>query len=300
MRKKPAKSLFQYFLLLSLISASKASAMGSPEVRAYEAAIEATAQIFSSPALPSLDNDGASISPIYGTVKMEGQNEIWNSSTTGDYRVENNGEIRGEVAGLAYNYSGKGDFGFFATAAWSRVEGDMVSSSPTESFDLRDITAQNYVGVFGVNYRAVGTDKSFFALGFFGGPAFISAKTSSRIVYLNGTSTKVTLNPDTSALYLGMQMMFRKGNFRLNPYVNILGNTNMECYKPTYEGAPYVAAQHTRCSNGETGVSTVAVLAGAGLNVGYGRLNFGLWSVAGGANGSLKSTPLIFSLRIGL
>ena len=292
-----------FFLLASLISVQPAIASNLPEVIAFDAANEAAAQIFSSPALPSLDNEGASITPLFGVVTMEGVDETAMVQDGPEFTIHNKGEIKGNVAGLSFNFSGQGDLGFFATAAWTKVSGEMHSSYDhvvSVVNDIRDISAETYIGVVGLNYRLVGTAKSFFALGVFGGPAMISSKTSAKFVHADGTSTNVKLDPETTAAYIGLQMMFRPGNFRINPYLNLLGNTSVGCYKPTYEGDPYPAGQYNQCMNGEPGVSAFAGIVGAGINVGYGRFNFGLVQSASGTNQAFKSKPLVFSLRVPL
>jgi hypothetical protein len=295
------KTPFYFLLLVSLLTVTQASAFNQPEVLGFDAANEAAAQVFSSPALPSLDNEGNSLTPVYGTVKMEGADvDVTTTDTGANSTVYNSGEIKGEVAGLTFNHSGQGDLAFFAMAAWSRVSGDMTSIFEGRTTEVHDISAQSYIGVAGLSYRVVGTAKSFYALGLFAGPAFINAKTSVRIQQSDGKSTTVTLNPETQAAYVGMQMMFRPGLFRINPYLNILANTKFSCYQPTYEGDAYPDSQYNLCQNGDRGVTAFAGLVGVGINIGYGRFQFGLVHTGSGGDPSLKSTSLVLSFRIGL
>lgn len=287
-------------LAASLLSSLTASASNLPEAIGFDASMEAVGQVLSSPALPSLDNDGFSITPLYGIVKMEGVDETVTSEGLGESVYENRGELKGDIAGLTFNYSGKGDLGVFLTTAWSRVDGDMQTSAFGNTSDVRDISAQSFVGALGLTYRAVGTDKSTFALGLFGGPAYISSTTSAKFFHEDGTVTKVTLNPKMNAIYFGLQLMFRFGEFRLNPFLNLLGNPSVGCEKPTYEGDPYPIAQYNRCMNGDPGISTIAAIGGSGINIGYGRFQLSLIQIGGSGSQSLKSTPLMISYRIGL
>jgi hypothetical protein len=264
--------------------------------------MEAAGQVLSSPALPSLDNDGIfSISPLYGTVKIEGAEETSAMPDGTPLTIQNHGTVQGQVAGLTLNYSGKGDLGYFAIAAWSKVNGDMASNISifNADTDVRNISAESTIGALGLTYRLIGDAKSMFAMGVFGGPAVIKSKTSSEIYHTGGV-TKVTVNPDITGYYLGFQFTLRFGEFHINPYLNILGNPNPQCLKPEYAGAAFPSAQWNTCDNGEHGVSTFAVLAGNGINVGYGRFQFGVATQGGTGTQSLKTTPLMFSFRIGL
>jgi hypothetical protein len=276
-------------------------------VTGFDTALEAAAQVFSSPALPSLDNEGFSITPLYGTVTVSGQNEtatIESGGQTSSIDISNEGELKGDVAGLSLNYSGKGDLGFFVFIAGSRVNGDMTTTTVGAALNtatkIRDISAQSTIETFGLNWRFIGDAKSKFAMGIFGGPAFVQSKTSATFDQADGTSTKVLLDPNLSALYLGLQMMFRLGEFRINPYLNLLASTSEKCEQPTYEGDPYPVGQYNRCQNGEKGVDTRAGIYGSGINAGYGRFQFGLISEGGGTNGAFKAKALMFSYRIGI
>lgn len=51
-----------------------------------------------------------------------------------------------------------------------------------------------------------------------------------------------------------------------------------------------MSSEYKRCANSEPGVTAPTALAGVGLNIACGRLQFGLISVASGSNGSLKET----------
>ena len=96
---------------------------------------------------------------------------------------------------------------------------------------------------------------------------------------------------------MGTQMTFRFGNFRLNPYVNLMTTLDFDCLKPTYEGDPYPNRYYNRCENGENGINSYAGIFGAGINAGYGRFIFGLTSTASGFNQAFKSKPLMLSFR---
>lgn len=256
--------------------------------------------MLSSPALPSLDNDGVfSISPLYGTVKIEGRDENTTLTDGTAVTIQNQGTVKGQVAGLTFNYAGKGDLGYFAITAWSKVNGDMASSNFNINTDVRNISAESYIGAIGLTYRFIGDAKSRFAMGVFGGPALITSKTSSDI-YHSGGITKVTVNPDITGYYLGFQFTLRIGEFHINPYLNLLGNFNSQCIKPQYGGAAYPSGQWNKCDNGDHGLSTIAVLAGNGINIGYGRFQIGVATQGGTATQSLKTTPLMFSFRITL
>jgi hypothetical protein len=289
-------------LLIITIFSSRAFSLSYPESFAFETSMEAAGQVLSSPALPSLDNDAVfSISPLAGTVKVEGVDESDSLPDGSTLSLQNRGTVNGQVAGLTLNYSGKGDLGFFAITAWSKVQGDMASYNQTFSVntDVRNISAETYVGAIGLTYRLVGSAKSKFALGIFGGPAFIKSKTTSDIYHSAGV-TSVTVNPDISGYYLGLQFTIRIGEFHINPYVNMLGNPNSQCLVPSYSGADYPTAQWNKCANGEHGLTTFAVLAGSGINIGYGRFQFGVATQGGTGSPSLKTTPLLFSFRIAL
>lgn len=298
----PKSILFS--LIVFCLFSQKAFSGNLPEVTGFDAALEAASQVFSSPALPSLDNEGFSITPLYGTVTVEGVNETATVDPGGTIDITNEGELKGDVAGLSVNYSGKGDLGFFIFVAASRVQGDMTTTSVGEisstTSNIRDISAQSTIETLGLNWRFAGNAKSKSAMGLFGGPAFIQSKTSARFDQADGTSTKVILNPDLSGIYLGLQAMFRWSEFRLNPYLNVLFSPSQRCVVPTYEGDPYPVGQYNTCQNGEHGVDTVAFLHGIGINGGYGRFQFGLASQGGGSNGALKAKALMFSFRIGI
>lgn len=292
-----------FSILFSLLFLPAALAQSYPEAIAFETSLEAVAQVLSSPALPSLDNDGKfSITPVIGTVKIEGVD--YTSVTTGTGAVNNNevrGTANGHIAGMTFNYSGAGDFGFFAIGAFSKVTGSMTlkPTGTSVSVETRDIEGESYIGAAGVTYRLIGDAKSKFAMGLFGGPAIIQSKSSGNIHHTSGI-TKTRLDPQLSGAYIGIQFTVRMGEFRINPYANVLGNFNVECMKPEYVGASYAPASYNRCSSGEAGVTTLPMMAGAGINVGYGRFQFGLVTQGGSASSGLKATPLMLSLRISL
>jgi hypothetical protein len=290
-----------HFLTLAVLFISQSTFASSlPEALGFDASMEAVGQVLSSPALPSLDNEGFSVTPLYGTVSMEGVDETVILMDGTETTYENRGELKGDIAGLTLNYSGDGDLGFFITAAGARVGGDMKSSILGTNFDVRDVSAQSYVSALGAQYRVVGTAKSIFAMGIFGGPAIIQSKTSATFVQNNGDTTKVTLDPNLQGIYFGLQLMLRFGEFRVNPYMNFLGNPNGTCQVPSYEGAAYPTAQYNTCSNGEHGIDTFATTGGSGINVGYGRFQFGILQWGGTGSPSLRTTRLMFSYRIGL
>ncbi|UOF02459.1 hypothetical protein [Bdellovibrio reynosensis] len=286
---------------MSTILSSRAFAIGYPESAAFEMSMEAAGQILSSPALPSLDNDGKSLSPLVGTVKMEGIREEGTLANGDPLIVENSGTVTGHVAGLTFNYSGKGDLGFFGMLGYSKVQGEMSSTVSTFAYttDVRDISAQSLVGAAGLTYRLIGDDKSTFTLGVFGGPAFISSEASANIHHDTGI-TKVTTKPNISGMYFGLQLAFRFGKFRINPYLNALGNSDPQCIKPDYSGADYAVGEYNRCDDGTPGVTTFALIGGSGINIGYGRFQFGLVQSGGTGTQSLKTTPLMLSFRASL
>jgi hypothetical protein len=285
---------------LSIFMTHSALAAGFPEALGFSASMEAVAQVLSSPALPSLDNEGLSATPLFGTVQMEGVDETVTLMNGTSATYTNRGELKGDVAGLTLNYSGNGDLGFFLTTAWAQVGGDMRSTILSSTFDVRDISAESYVGAIGAQYRVVGTAKSSFAMGIFGGPAYISSKTSEHFIQSNGSTTKVELDPQLQAFYFGLQMMIRFKEFRINPYLNVLESSNKTCQLPSYTGDPYPLAQYNICQNGDHGIDTMTALAGTGVNVGYGRFQIGLLQFGGSTTQSLKATRLMFSYRIGL
>jgi hypothetical protein len=263
--------------------------------------MEAAGQILSSPALPSLDNDGTSITPIYGIVKIEAQNEEATLDTGEPLPIENHGTMNGQIAGLTFNRSGSGNLGIFAILGWAKVAGDLTSYTPKydQTTDVRNISAETYAGAAGLTYRLIGDQKSTFAMGIFGGPAMIKSKSTSQIYHSAGI-TEVSTKLDINGYYLGLQFVIRLGGFRINPYLNVMGNPNPQCMKPEYKGDAYPFEQWNKCQNGEHGVDTFAVIAGSGINVGYGRFQFGLLQQGGTGTQALKAKPLIFSLRIGI
>jgi hypothetical protein len=287
----------------AVLSPRRAFAQTYPESIAFETSMEAVGQVLSSPALPSLDNDGRfSITPVLGIMKIEGVDYSSTNQTTG---VSSNNEVRGnangKVAGMTFNFTGSGDLGYFAIAAWSKVEGEISTKYSGSSItnEVRNISAESYIAAAGITYRLMGDAKSTFAMGLFGGPALIRSKTSADIYHTAGiTNTRV--DPNISAAYLGIQFTIRLGEFRINPYANVLGSLDVQCLKPQYSGSPYVTSTYNTCDDGTQGVSTLAMIAGAGINVGYGRFQFGLITKGGSPSPGLKTTPLMLSLRISL
>lgn len=292
---------FSFSFILSSIISTQAFAIGYPESTAFEMSMEAAGQILSSPALPSLDNNGKSLSPLVGIVTMEGIREEGTLANGDPLIIDNSGTVNGQLAGLTFNHSGKGDLGFFGMLGYSKVTGEIKSVISTFAYttDVRDISAQSLVGAAGLTYRLIGDDKSTFAMGVFGGPAFISSEASANIHHDTGV-TKVTTKPNISGVYFGLQLALRFGKFRINPYMNVLGNSDPQCIKPDYSGDAYATAQYNRCDNGEAGVMTFAVLGGTGINIGYGRFQFGLVQTGGTGQQSLKSTPILFSFTASL
>lgn len=290
-------------LIFSALSALFFSShvLAYPESTAFETSMEAAGQILSSPALPSLDNENMSLTPLVGIVTMEGITEEASLENGDPLRIENRGTVKGQIAGLSFNYSTKGDVGYFALLGMGRVEGDMASyiGAFSTTSDVRNISAQSLVGAVGLTYRLIGDQKSKFAMGIFAGPAFIKSTTTSQVHHDSGV-TKVTVNPDISGYYFGLQFAFRFGFLRINPYMNILGNPGVQCLKPEYSGDTYPTQQYNRCDNGEHGVSTFAVLGGSGINVGYGRFQIGLVQSGGTGQQSMKTTPLLLSFRVSL
>jgi hypothetical protein len=294
---------FVYSFLMMVLFVPSTFAQSYPEAIAFENSLEAVGQVLSSPALPSLDNDGRfSITPVLGIVKIEGVDYTTvNLSNNVTSNNEVHGTTNGQVAGLTFNYSGSGDVGLFAIGAWSKVTGEMSlkPSGTSVTTDTREILGESYIAAAGLTYRFIGDAKSKFAMGVFGGPALIKSKTSANI-YHSGGVTKTSVDPDLSGVYVGMQFTVRLGEFRINPYVNLLGNFNAECLQPQYSGSTYSASTYNTCNNGNRGVTALAMMAGAGINVGYGRFQFGLITKGGSSSSGLKATPLMLSFRISL
>jgi hypothetical protein len=289
------KYVFALSIAFVLLNAAQSSAGGITYLVGSEAAVEATAQVFASPALPSLDNEVRRLTPMVGLVSVKGVDDtadIPPGQSTSVY----DGELKGNLASLTFSSSGNGDFGYFVVFAGTKLFGAMTSTYGGKTDYVKDISSTGYTGIAGASYRMIGDAKSGFALGVFAGPGAMSVKSNQTVVQSDATTANVSTDSKFYGVYGGIQLLFRLSQFRINPYVTTFKDLTDHCRNDvTVQGNALLTAY---CINGQQGFEVDASILGVGLNIGNGPFNLNVYSEGIGTHHYLKATSYALSYGI--
>jgi hypothetical protein len=274
--------LFGLIMIGSLCFSQHALAGGLPYLVGTEAAVEATSQAFASPPLPSLDGDGRRITPMFGIVTIEGVDDSSDYQSGSNHSVYD-GQVHAKLESLSYSSTGRGDLGYFVILSGTQVTGAMNSTDSEGTYKVTDIASSGYMATAGASYRLIGSDKSIFALGLFGGPGYMSVAATETVlqpiaIQPGHPQVNVSFNSDFYGLYYGMQFLFRVGQFRINPYLATFADTSPRCRKNlSIQGTASITSL---CESGEEGFGVSGSLWAVGLNLGYGGFSLNVYSQA--------------------
>jgi hypothetical protein len=253
--------------------AARAWAYPTIGVTVANAAIETIAT--SSP-LPNLDGNGFVLTPQYGILKTElldkpGVTDIYTP------KPSYSGAVNGTSIGLAVTLPSRGDFGFFLYGATAQQSGDFkIDYDIAPTVNYTDFNASGTFYFAAVQYRAIGDDKSRFALGVFAGPGYYAFR--SRVTYnqVNATlpASTVTFNPSGIGPLLGLQLMVRLGNFRINPYMMGFTGATDKCQPIDIPAGGQLEKDLFTCEGKTASAEAPTGFGGLGLIVGYKNLRF--------------------------
>ncbi len=281
------KKTLLFFLLFSLLlftaDDSFAALNGTGSVRmGADAAKEAFSQLLLAPPFPDLDGGSLTFTPLIGIVKVKASNdqadELDALNPGNKFRYA--GEVKGHNAGLGVTVPTTSDFGFFGFVVGSKLKGDFTALNNGEEIEtMKDIETTGAAVVLGAQYRLIGDDESFFAMGIFGGPGYYQIKSKMNYTNVGLTSdNKNTVKFDPSGLgaMLGLQFMFRIWNFRINPYLLAFAETSDSCKKIDISATATLSEANYTCG-GKTGhYDDPFATIGTGLIVGYKSLRINL------------------------
>ena len=287
---------FSIFVFLFLLGVEPASAGGLPYLIGTEASIEAIAQAFASPALPSLDGDGQKLTPMFGVVTITGVDDSGDlppGTNTSIY----NGQVKGNVASLTYASVGKGDFGYFVVFAGTKLTGGSMTAKWSSGTDtVTNISATGYTATAALSYRLIGSEKSIFALGLFAGPAYMSVSATENVVQAGGTPASVSFDGSFHGLYYGLQLELRIADFKLNPYLTSYTDLGDHCRQDLNVQSQLPVT--SLCLGGQPGYDIDTTMWGVGINVGYGPFTLNVDSEGNGVHRYLKAKSYALSYGI--
>jgi hypothetical protein len=271
---KELKFFINLFSLLSLLSApTLVNAFPTIGVAITNAAVETIA--VSTP-LPNLDGSGLIVTPQYGIIKTElinrrGVTDIYTPKP--DY----SGEVSGNSVGLGITLPSHSDLSFFIYGGGLKQTGEFqIQYDSAVTFKYTDFKATGAFAFAAAQYRAIGDEKSFFALGVFGGPAYYTFESDLVFNQLGVAqpASPIKFNPSGYGAILGVQTLFRLGGFRINPYIITLMSAGDRCQVVEVPDGGQVTKDGFNCG-GKIGYADVpSGFGGIGLSVGYKYFRF--------------------------
>ena len=285
-------------LLLSGLSYSfSAHAHPTMGVSVANAAVETL--IISAP-LPSLDGGSFTITPQYGVIKTQLVDKPGLFETEIP-KPSHSGEVNGTSAGLGLTFASKSDLSFFIYGTGAQQTGDFqIAYDTAPTVHYTDFKVKAVTAFAAAQYRLVGDEKSGFAMGLFAGPGIYNFDSS--LVYdqegPGPAASTVEFNPSGTGMLTGLQMMFRAGGLRLNPYLMGFTNLGEACQEVEISTGQLNPSQFT-CGGKEGYAEVPKGFGGVGIKLGYKSLLFNAFTMLP----AQEVTPIkvtSYSLSIGI
>ena len=266
--------------LLAALQLLTPAARGSSPALGADLAGSIAQRLLAAPPLPSLDGEGFTIAPQYGYIEADLSDSFTSDSSGHQMRFE--GRAAGNTLGLSFSGSNKSGWGFYLFGVGSKISGNSKTfQDGVNTYDIKDVEATSIAGATGLTYRILGSDKSTFALGLFGGPAAINVTSTSifeTTPAIGSSYAKYHFDPKFYGALQGLQLVARFGAFRVNPYLLYFATANEACQSITSEPGATKPSSELTCGGEPGKLETFGSFPAVGLFLGYGSFRFNVFS----------------------
>ncbi|WP_413287929.1 hypothetical protein [Bdellovibrio sp. HCB337] len=272
----PKNFPFIFTTIAFLLLEKPAQAHPTMGVDIANAALESL--ILSAP-FPSLDGGQNEVTPQYGTIQTELINKPGVTDTTTPV-ANYSGVSKGQSAGFGLTFPSKKDLSYFFYVTGSSQTGEFnITYDSAATVRYTDFKASGAAAFAAAQYRLVGDAKSTFALGVFGGPGYYSFQSSLNYDQVGSgpTPSDVKFDPSGIGVLTGLQMVFRVGKFRINPYFLVFNGIGDACHKVSLTGGQ-LGDSSFKCGGNDGYAAVPPGFGGLGLALGYQALRFNVWS----------------------